>query len=397
MSTTPVITTRMERPAAQAPSAAAPDKLQSAAWERNLIEARERVEVRERADEPARSERSDEEPTKDAARDEERDERDERSTRADGDAVAAALAGAQLIKLDKPPKLRLVGTWVARRVQVPGQAEAKAGKAAAAKTSGYKAGKPAAGGSSYTANAQASSSRPFAFSLSSSASAEVEGTAANIDGVTEESAGSALKGALDRATGEAAERVTGRPVDAALTSVKVASALTSRPKPKSKAATIEAAQAALRHVGTTATTAAAATRRVVAAPPAREVQRWGPELQMRINAQGGDASMELELDNGERARIALRVRDGVAHVRVTGPASHAQLDDVMREVARIVQDAGLETGSLDVGTGDASEREPSELQMSRGNVSGDAEPEATTAEAPAPDRRVSSGLVNLIV
>ena len=61
---------------------------------------------------------------------------------------------------------------------------------------------------------------------------------------------------------------------------------------------------------------------------------------MRINAQGGDASMELELDNGERARIALRVRDGVAHVRVTGPASHAQLDDVMG-VARIVEDAGL--------------------------------------------------------
>ena len=98
-----------------------------------------------------------------------------------------------------------------------------------------------------------------------------------------------------------------------------------------------------------------------------------------------------------RAFVPPVVRDGVAHVRVTGPASHAQLDDVMREVARIVQDAGLETGSLDVGTGDASEREPSELQMSRGNVSGDAEPEATTAEAPAPDRRVSSGLVNLIV
>ena len=47
--------------------AAAPDKLKRSVRQ-NLIEARERVEVRERTDEPARSERSDEEPTRRRAR-----------------------------------------------------------------------------------------------------------------------------------------------------------------------------------------------------------------------------------------------------------------------------------------------------------------------------------------
>lgn len=322
----------------------------------------------------------------------------------------------------------VVGPWLARRVgaqrapkrSANGPKMAPAGKATAGKGQASKAMPSARADASRLASRLDAQLRPTG---AEAKAGSTEGAQPNPHGaqVTKaspsepaESAPSTLEGAGAEATssdgtherkaGSEATRAShaahAKATDAAWTSMRFVGVLGSRsrlrPKALPKPIAPDALHAAFRGVPLARTNASLATQRVVSTPSARDVQRWGPELQMRVNANGGDAAMEVELDSGERARISLRVRDGVAHIRLSGSASDAQLDDVMREVSRIVEEAGLETGSMAFGTRDSA-GEGAQQDGDTGPTPRGREADASASEPLARPTRVTSGLIDLVV
>lgn len=154
---------------------------------------------------------------------------------------------------------------------------------------------------------------------------------------------------------------------------------------------VSAAMAANRGQTVTATTTAAA---VGATPKASAVDAWWPEMRVRLLNNGGDATIELELDNGRRVRLQLEVRDGTmsAHVAGADDARDPEARRLLEVVKSIATATGLETGSFTSGERQERAQEAPAARSGLGSVD-PSEP----ATIPMPEQVVRSGLVDLIV
>jgi len=158
---------------------------------------------------------------------------------------------------------------------------------------------------------------------------------------------------------------------------------------------VSAAMAGARGQIVTSTTTAAA---VGATPKASAVDAWWPELRVRLLKDGGDATIELELDNGRRVRLQLEVRDGTMSAHVSG--AEASRDPEARRLLEVVKSianaTGLDSGSFTSGEERESSQEGRRDEGLHGTDSTHERRVAAQTLAP-PEHIVRSGLVDLIV
>jgi hypothetical protein len=158
---------------------------------------------------------------------------------------------------------------------------------------------------------------------------------------------------------------------------------------------VSAAMAGARGQTVTSTTTAAA---VGATPKASAVDAWWPEMRVRLLNDGGDATIELELDNGRRVRLQLEVRDGTMSAHVSGAEASRDPDArrLLEVVKSIANATGLDTGSFTSGEDRDSSQEGRRDEGLRGP--GSTHERRASAQPLAPTEHiVRSGLVDLIV
>lgn len=139
--------------------------------------------------------------------------------------------------------------------------------------------------------------------------------------------------------------------------------------------------------------AAASVQAVQSVPKAHDVQAWGPQLRLRVAGAGGEASMELELADGTRARLDVRVTDGRLDARVWGadPRHRVEVDQLLDAVRTIARDTGLEAGDFA-----SHERDRDGAAAARAVREHDEG--VVMVDEPAPRMRpVHTGLVDLVV